>query len=150
MRRWSLVPLRVVLGVGFMIHGYAKLARGPEHFAAVVSALGLPAPTVTAWLTIAVEILGGLAVLAGAYLRPASLLLAVVMITAIIGVHWQYGFSSVRLVALTHDGARFGPVGYELALVYLVGLAALALSEPTPWSVDDWRKRLQAELRPRQ
>lgn len=140
-KRWALVPLRAVIGFGFMMHGYAKLSRGPEHFAAIISALGLPAPTATAWLTTAIEIVGGLAVVAGAFLRPTSLVLAAVLITAIIGVHWQYGFSSVRLVELTDDGARFGPVGYELALIYLVALGALAASEPTPLSLDLWRQR---------
>jgi putative oxidoreductase len=140
-KRLPLVPLRVVIGVGFVMHGYAKLARGPEHFAAVVATLGLPAPTATAWLTIAIELGGGLAVLAGAFVRPVSVVLAGVLVTAIAGVHWRYGFSSVRLVELTHDGARFGPVGYELPLVYLAALAALALAEPTPGSVDDWRRR---------
>lgn len=139
--RWPLVPLRAVIGFGFIMHGHAKLVRGPEHFAAVVAALGLPAPTVTAWLTIAVELVGGVAVLAGAFLRPAAVVLAGVLVTAIVGVHWRYGFSSVRLVELGHDGARFGPVGYELALVYLAALAALAVSEPTAWSIDDRRRR---------
>ena len=31
---WALVPLRLVVGFGFAAHGYAKLARGPESFAA--------------------------------------------------------------------------------------------------------------------
>lgn len=140
-KRWPLFPLRVLIGIGFILHGYAKLVRGPEHFAAVVAALGLPAPTATAWLTIAIEVGGGLAVLTGAFLRPTAVLLAGVMVTAIVGVHWQYGFSSVRLVEITRDGAHFGPVGYELALLYLVALAALAISEPTPWSIDDWLQR---------
>ena len=59
--------------------------------------------------------------------------------TAIARVHWQFGFSSVRSLELTDAGPRFGPVGYELALVYLAALAALALARPTPWSVDRWR-----------
>ena len=27
---WYAIPLRLIVGVGFMEHGYAKIARGPE------------------------------------------------------------------------------------------------------------------------
>jgi putative oxidoreductase len=140
-QRWALVPLRLVLGWGFVAHGYAKLARGPDHFVAIVDALGAPAPAVAAWAVIIVELAGGLALLAGAFVRPVSLALAGVLLTALVLVHLPYGFSSVRLVEMTPAGARFGPVGYELSLVYLVGLAALAGSVPSPWSVDGARSR---------
>ena len=42
---WSLyaIPLRLIVGFGFMEHGYAKLARGTESFAAILHALGVPA-----------------------------------------------------------------------------------------------------------
>ena len=29
--RWAPVPLRLIVGYGFMEHGFAKLARGPER-----------------------------------------------------------------------------------------------------------------------
>jgi putative oxidoreductase len=29
---WCALPLRAIIGFGFMQHGYAKLARGPEDF----------------------------------------------------------------------------------------------------------------------
>src|SRR6266849_1027292 len=32
--RWAPIPLRLVVGCGFMEHGFAKLSRGPEAFAA--------------------------------------------------------------------------------------------------------------------
>jgi putative oxidoreductase len=140
-RRWALVPLRVVIGIGFVVHGYAKLARGPSHFAAIVAALDLPAPLALAWATTLVEIAGGVALLAGAFVAPVAVALGAVMVTAIVGVHLPYGFSSVRLVELTDAGARFGPVGYELPLVYVVALIALALAEPSPGSIDAWRAR---------
>jgi len=140
-QRWALVPLRLVLGWGFVMHGYAKLARGPDHFATIVHTLGAPAPLLVAWLVIVVELTGGIALIAGAFVRPISLALGVVLVTALLLVHLPYGFSSVRLVELTAAGARFGPVGYELALVYLVALAALAGSVPSPWSVDRARAR---------
>ena len=64
--RWAPLPLRLIVGYGFMEHGFAKLARGPDAFPAILQALGVPAPHLTGWLMILVEIVGGLAVLLGA------------------------------------------------------------------------------------
>lgn len=136
--RWALVPLRLMVGFGFAAHGYAKLARGPDHFAVIVAAMGIPAPHVMAWATTLVELLGGISLMAGAFVGLLSLPLMAVMATAIIGVHLRYGFSSVRLKALTASGAEFGPVGYELDLLYVAALLALALSGSTPLSIDRW------------
>src|SRR5215471_659770 len=61
--RWAPVPLRLIVGYGFMEHGFAKLARGPVAFPAILQAFGVPAPHLMGWLTIFVEIVGGLAVL---------------------------------------------------------------------------------------
>src|SRR5262249_27064527 len=58
-RRWSPVPLRLIVGCGFIAHGYAKAVNGPGHFAASLHALGVPAPHAMAWATIGVELLGG-------------------------------------------------------------------------------------------
>jgi putative oxidoreductase len=48
-----------------MQHGFAKLSRGPDTFAAILQGMGVPAPHIMAWLTILTELLGGLAVLLG-------------------------------------------------------------------------------------
>src|SRR5215471_2197967 len=64
--RWAPVPLRLIVGYGFIEHGFTKLARGPDAFPAILQALGVPAPHLLGWLTIFVEIAGGLAVLLGA------------------------------------------------------------------------------------
>jgi putative oxidoreductase len=141
MKGWALLPLRLMVGFGFAAHGYAKLARGPESFAVVLHAMGIPAPSLMAWVTSLLELVGGVAVMAGAAVLPLTLPLAVVMATAMFGVHWRYGFSSVRLKAITASGAEFGPTGYELNLLYLAALAALALGGAGPLSVDRWLAR---------
>ena len=61
---WYAIPLRLIVGYGFMEHGYAKLARGPDNFAAILHALGMPAPMLLSWTTVILELLGGLAVFA--------------------------------------------------------------------------------------
>ena len=133
---WAPVLLRLIVGFGFMEHGYAKLVRGPEVFATILQGLGVPTPHLMAWLTILTELLGGFAVLLGAFVTLVSLPMAVVLLTAIFSVHWQYGFLSIKLLAVTPAGPQFGPPGYECNLLYLAALAALVLSGAGPVSLD--------------
>src|SRR5260370_13396743 len=58
---WAAIPLRLIVGYGFMEHGFAKLSKGPENFAAILHTMGVPAPHLMAWLTILTELIGGLA-----------------------------------------------------------------------------------------
>lgn len=132
---WAPVPLRLIVGFGFMEHGYAKLLKGPEAFASILHALNVPAPHLMAWLTIAVELLGGLAVLLGAFIPLASLPMAGVLLVAMFQVHWRYGFSSIKLAAVTPSGVQFGPPGYECDLLYLACLASLVLIGSGPFSL---------------
>ncbi|MBV8651243.1 MAG: DoxX family membrane protein, partial [Alphaproteobacteria bacterium] len=46
---WYAIPLRLIVGFGFMEHGYAKLAHGPEAFTAILHAIGMPLPALFAW-----------------------------------------------------------------------------------------------------
>jgi putative oxidoreductase len=133
---WYSIPLRLIVGFGFMEHGYAKLARGPESFAHILHALGMPAAELLSWATIAVELVGGLAVLLGAFITLASVPLAVVLLVAIFTVHLPNGFSSIKLLAVDGTGAHFGQPGYETDLLYLAGLAALVLGGAGALSLD--------------
>lgn len=140
---WALLPLRLVVGFGFAAHGYAKLNRGPEVFATILQALGVPHPLLMAWITSLLEFAGGICLMAGAFVLPLSVPLAVVMVTAMLSVHLRYGFSSVRLVAITADGAKFGPIGYEMNLLYIASLFALALGGSGALSVDEYFRARQ-------
>lgn len=134
--RLAPLPLRLIVGYGFMEHGFAKLARGPDSFVGILAAIGVPEPHLMAWATIAIEIAGGLAVLLGAFVPLASLPMAAVLLVAMFSVHLPYGFSSIKLLAVTPAGAQFGPPGYETDLLYLACLAALVLGGAGPLSVD--------------
>jgi len=133
---WYAIPLRLIIGMGFLQHGYAKIAHGPDGFAHILQALEVPAPTLLAWATIAVEILGGLAVLVGAFIPMASVPMSVVLLVAMFTVHLPYGFSSIKLQAVTVAGAQFGPPGYETDLLYLAGLIALSIGGSGPLALD--------------
>src|ERR1700757_3670086 len=115
--RWAPIPLRLIVGYGFMQHGFAKLSKGPEAFAAILHAISVPAPHLMAWVTILVEVFGGLAVLLGALVPLASLPMAAVLLVAIFTVHLPYGFSSIRLISVTGGHAQLGPPGYETNLL---------------------------------
>src|SRR5215813_10135827 len=134
--RWAPVPLRLIVGFGFMQHGFSKLSRGSDTFATILHALGVPAPHFMALFTILIEILGGLAVMLGAFVTIVSLPMAALLLVAIFTVHLPYGFSSIKLLAVTSVGAQFGPVGYECNLLYIACLAALVMGGSGPLGID--------------
>jgi uncharacterized membrane protein YphA (DoxX/SURF4 family) len=70
--RWAPLLLRLIVGYGFMVHGVAKLARGPQHFANILAALGVPFPELLSWATILLEVFGGAAFLLGALVTLVS------------------------------------------------------------------------------
>jgi putative oxidoreductase len=138
---WFAIPLRLMVGFGFMEHGYAKWARGPEVFIHLLQAIGVPAPELLGWATIIIEVLGGLFVLLGALVPLATVPMAVALLVAIFTVHLPNGFSSIKLQSFDAAGAHFGQPGYETDLLYLAALIALCVGGPGPWSVDGVLRR---------
>ena len=143
--RWSPIPLRLIVGYGFMQHGFAKLSRGPDAFASILQGMGVPDPHLMAWMTILTELLGGLAVLLGAFVTIVSVPMMAVLLVAMFKVHLPYGFSSIKLLAVTATGAKFGPVGYEVILLYVACLTALVIGGSGPLAIDSLiRRRFEA------
>jgi putative oxidoreductase len=134
--QWAPLPLRLIIGFGFMAHGWAKLSRGPSGFAKLLAQIGAPLPEGTAWVSTSVELLGGLAVFAGAFIELVSVPLIIMMLVAMFTVHLRYGFSSINTIGLTADGPKFGPPGYEVNLLYIAGLVSLILSGAGALSID--------------
>lgn len=132
---WAAIPVRLIAGFGFMAHAYAKLANGPDHFVGILRALGVPAPALMGWATILTELLGGLAVFVGAVVPLVSIPLAAILLVATFTVHLRYGFSSIKLQAVTAAGAQFGPPGYETDLLYLACLATLVIGGVGPFAL---------------
>ena len=135
-QKWAPLPLRLIVGYGFLAHGWAKLSRGPDGFAKLLEQIGAPLPEATAWVSTFIEILGGLAILAGAFVAVVSVPLIVMMLVAMFTVHLRYGFSAINTIGLTADGPQFGPPGYEVNLLYIAGLLALTLGGAGPLSID--------------
>ena len=141
---WYAIPLRLIVGFGFMQHGYAKLARGPEDFINILHAIGVPAAFLAGWATILVEIVGGFLILIGAFVPLATIPMVIVLLGAIFTVHLPNGFSSIKLQSFDAAGAHFGQPGYETDLLYLAGLIALCLGGAGPFSVDGFLSRFRS------
>ena len=139
---WAPIPLRLIVGYGFMEHGFAKLSRGPEAFAVILHTMSVPAPHLMAWLTILTELIGGLAVLLGAFVPLVSVPMAAVLFVAMLTVHLPYGFSSIKLLSVMSGRAQFGPPGYELDLLYIACLAALVLGGSGPLAIGHYLRKI--------
>jgi putative oxidoreductase len=135
---WYAVPLRLAVGLGFAEHGYAKLARGPEGFIHILQAIGMPFAGLLGWMTIVVEIVGGLLVVIGAFAPLAAVPMIIVLLVAIFTVHLPNGFSSIKLLSYDSLGAHFGQPGYETDLLYLAGLLAICIGGAGPFSLDSY------------
>ena len=131
---WSLLIVRVVLGVIFFAHGAQKLfgwfggygLKGTIGY--FQQALKIPAPlTVLCALT---ECFGGLAVLVGFLSRPAALGLAIVMLVAIAKVHIPNGFF------INWSLQQGKGHGYEMNLALIAMAAAVMVWGGGAFSVD--------------
>ena len=126
--KWGMLPLRIVVGLVFLMNGGQKLfIFGLDGTADIMGKLGLPLPLICAAIVVAVELLGGLAVLLGVFARLAGALLAFEMVIAII-------------VARLHGGF-FAPYGYEFELTLLAACLTFALSGPGRMSLEEiWHR----------
>ena len=79
-RRWVPIPIRMILGVGFMVHGWAKWNRGPAAFSELLKQVDVPLPLAKARLVTLLEVFGGLALLIGAFVAIVSIPLILSML----------------------------------------------------------------------
>jgi putative oxidoreductase len=126
--KWGMLPLRIVVGLVFLMHGGQKLfVFGFGGTADIMDKLGLPLPFVCAVIVITVELLGGLAILLGVFARLAGALLAFEMVVAIIVARWHGGF--------------FAPYGYEFEFTLLGACLTFALNGPGRTSLEEiWHR----------
>jgi putative oxidoreductase len=124
-REWGLTVLRIVTGIVFFAHGLQKLTEfGVGGFAGFLTSLGIPLPGVFAVIVIAVELLGGLALILGLGTRWVALPLAIDMLVALFTVHLPNGFFAQNN-------------GYELVLILLAASVALALTGSGALALDN-------------
>jgi len=141
LKPYATIPLRLIVGYGFLSHGIAKWNKGPEAFAAILAMAHVPAPHIMAWLTILIEVFAGLAMLSGAFMSLVAVPAITLLGVAILTVHLPYGFSSIKLLKIIDGRAQFGPPGYECDLLYIACIVTLVIAGSGPWSIDAWRHR---------
>lgn len=124
----GLLWLRVLMGLGIMMHGYGKLFEpgGMEQFAKGVAKMGFPMPEAFAWAAALSEFLGGILVVVGFFTRPGAFLVFVTMFVAAFIRHGDDPLSTK-----------------ELALAYWTMSGALVMMGGGPYSLDRfvWRKK---------
>lgn len=92
---WAPVVLRIVAGIIFAYAGWQKfgnMAMTIDFFGKA----GIPLATFSAYLVTAVELLGGIALIAGLWTRVAAKLLAIVMLVATL-ISFGSGFQMAQL-----------------------------------------------------
>lgn len=141
LRRWGPLPLRLMLGMGFLVHGWPKVfsAQGHEMFVGMLTGIGVPMPGVMAWVVGILEVGGALALFAGAFVRLVTVPLIINMIVAAVTVHLASGFSWMNVTGMENGQPVFGMPGYEIPLLYMMGLASLLLTGAGAASVDEAR-----------
>lgn len=113
LERWGLMPLRVAVGVVFLMHGAQKLfVFGLAGTADIMAKLGIPLASLAATIVIVAELLGGLAIVVGWFARWAGIVLAIEMLVAIPVARLKGGF--------------FAPYGFEFEFTLLGACLTLA------------------------
>ena len=125
---WGIALLRVVTGIIFLMHGQQKLFEfGIGGVTGMMTGLGVPAPGFMAIVVTLVELVGGIALILGAFTRIAALLVAIDVLAAFYLVHLPNGFfasnGGVELVLI------LATVGVTLVLT---GPGAMALDSLLP------------------
>ena len=92
------LALRLYLAPVFWMAGISKLSdieSTAAWFGNPDWGLGLPYPTVLAWLAASTEAVGAILLVFGLAVRWVSIPLMLTMVVAIISVHWQYGWQAI-------------------------------------------------------
>lgn len=113
---YAALILRLSLGILFLAHFGLKLfVFTPAGTAQFFQSLGLPGGL--AYVTMAAELLGAVALILGVYTRIVALALIPILLGAIATVHWSAGFF------FTNPNG-----GWEFPAFWIIGLLVLALA----------------------
>jgi putative oxidoreductase len=122
--------LRLGLGAVFIAHGLPKLnpkspMQGIAGFAGFLKQLGVPLPTLSAWLVALLESVGAVLLILGLGTRILGLALAIDMLVAI----W---LAKIRMMKAGFSGQN----GWEFEFALLVGALALVFTGAGPLGLD--------------
>jgi putative oxidoreductase len=120
---FSLLILRVVLGVTFLVHGIAKFQMGLGNVAGWFESIGIMG--FLGYVVAFIELLGGIALIVGIGTRVVSALIAFVMLGAIFTAKLSIGFVGAEAA------------GYELDVALLAMAVVLVLNGSKLYSLDN-------------
>jgi len=109
---FALLLARLVVAYGFYepaMKKWSDIKSVAEWF----GSLGIPFPTLNAYMAASTELIGVVLLTLGLFTRLISIPLMVIMVVAIATVHWTHGFSA-------------GDNGFEIPLYYMLFLAIFA------------------------
>jgi putative oxidoreductase len=133
---WSLLVVRLGLGVVFFAHGAQKVlgwfgGHGLRGTIKMFQGMGVP-PTASA-LAAFIELVGGCAMIIGLLARPAAVGIMIVMLVAIAKVHGKHGFFLNLGVPGKGPGFEFNLALITMALAILVGGAGVLSIDRAIW-----------------
>jgi putative oxidoreductase len=133
---WSLLVVRLGLGVVFFAHGAQKVLGwfGGHGLAGTIKGFrGMGVSPAAATMAAFIELLGGLGMLLGLLARPAAGGIIVVMLVAIAKVHGQHGFFLNLGVPGKGPGFEFNFALIVAALAVLIGGAGVLSLDRAIW-----------------
>lgn len=119
----SLLAVRLILAYGFYEPAMKKWGN-IGNVSAWFETLGIPFPTLNAYMAAGTELLGVVLLALGLFTRLISIPLMIIMVVAIVTVHLQHGFSA-------------GDNGFEIPLYYMLFLFVLVSHGAGKISVDN-------------
>ena len=118
----SLLLARFAVAYGFYTPAMSKWSD-MESVATWFGSIGIPFPTLNAYMAASTELLGVVLLTLGLFTRLISIPLMIIMVVAIITVHLAHGFSA-------------GNNGFEIPLYYMLFLAIFASFGAGKFSLD--------------
>jgi putative oxidoreductase len=122
LKNLPLLLIRLILAFGFFGPAMMKI----KNFDSIIEwfgSIGIPFPTLNAYLATGTEALGAVLLLLGFKTRLISIPLMITMIVAIVTVHLKHGFEA-------------GNNGFEIPLYYLIMLFTLLIYGSGKYSLD--------------
>lgn len=122
---------RLALGIVMLPHGGQDLfawfgGAGIDGALGEYTALGIP--PFLGWIVILVKFFGGVALIVGFLGRAAAFAIALVLLAAVVTIHWSVGFFMNWHGALKGEGFEFHILAVTLAVIVIIrGSGALSV-----------------------
>jgi putative oxidoreductase len=114
--------IRIAVGWNLLVHGWGKVTRGPDAYVKAFVEQGFDPALPWVWSALAIEFVGGAALIVGLFTRFFAAAAAIEMLVISI-LYWKNGFPWLNR-------------GYEYTLLWGLVCFAIALRGGGPYSLD--------------